>query len=322
MKTKTILNNTYRGFLGILCLLLLGTIEVKAETNNDLKEYLNLESNTNISDEEQIIYKYDTGEDILDKYNREKAEEEEEKQKLEILKDRFNETNVEIGMMLRNSYSANSILEKIDELKAINEDISKTEMDELEENKVIEKVEGTVYKSSEDILSSYYNIGEIGSSLKPCVDNFIIEKPYGYKAKYNYKTDKYTKDGTKHTGITIKCSSGDNVYAQFNGIVYSVELDNNNDTFNVNLYHGDNTYTIYKGINKNTNIVKGDIINQYDLIGQADKNNIEFEVMVNNKYINPILIYGKTGMNIYLNYLENSDEKYLVGKDELYFIEK
>ena len=322
MRSRTRLSSTCRGLLGVLCMLLCITSKVEAKTNEELKEYAGLSNKQQSSEdnqEENIEYRLDIEENDKEQLEKEK---EKEKQEIEKLKDEFDKKKVEVGVMLRSGKSPYSIIELIGELKEIENNISKTNIDELEINGSIDETKVTLYKSSTDINSKWYDIGNIGNTLSPCVDNLVIKIPYGYEVEYDYESNKYIKLGEKHTGLTLSCKAGDKVYSQFNGKVYTIEKDSNNKNItNICIYHGDNTYTIYKGLNSNTNIHKGDIVSQYQEIGETLNNELEFEVIIDNKKINPILLYGNSGKNYYTDFITKSEKKYVVGNKEKYYID-
>ena len=239
--------------------------------------------------------------------------------------------NVDLNQLIISDASPYDIVAKINDIKETNNRIK--ELGYVIETSDIntdynDNNEFTIYDSTKDIDSRWYDIGDIGSNLRFCVSDFSILKPYGYLIEYtNSNKTKYNIIGSKNTSLWIKTQTNNDVTSLFNGKIYSLERDEQcTGAKNICINHGNGVYTIFKHINIESDISKGDIISQYQKLGtvagasDAEGNTyIELQLIIDNEYINPILLFDKSGEYMYNNYKKYSEEEYVVESDEYYY---
>lgn len=327
-----------RGLLGALCVVITvlanQKIVLAESTTDDLRAFLGItvekhkEKNRYESNYNEIIQNTDN------KNSNVHIEKETELSEIDILNINLNLYGTELNLMFMSDSSPYEISSKLTEITETKERIkalgystsSGTILDDTINNEY-DSNKLTVYESKNDIDSRWYNIGSIGSSLKPCVNNTFIVRPFGYEVEYNSDYETYTPIGDKNRGLWLHASKGDNVMAQYNGIVLSIEDDPNGvNTKNICIKHGNGVFTVYKHIMLKDKIKVNSIVKQYDIIGSAGKSNekdydnhIEIELIIDKMYVNPLLMYGTSGKGMYENFIRSSSKEYAVEKGEGYY---
>lgn len=178
-----------------------------------------------------------------------------------------------------------------------------------------------------DISELDYNIGSIGNAASSVVSNFFyIVTPYGFTKHAN--EEKYTTN--KLEGIELYAPEGTEIESQFNGIVALIGKDSAYNAEYIVIYHGNGLYTIYEHVHSIDNVRVGTRVNQGDVIAIAtdtkkvskDKeNHIIYRIELNGKLINPLLIYGSKGKDLYEQWLTSHAIDNVVEQGESYYIE-
>ena len=367
-----------KGLFGVLCLIIAVTTNcenVRAEsTTDDLKAYLGI--TVDKTDEER---EYSSNySDVYGDKNDEHLEKDEKTDPIDIAKENLAKFIAELNQYMSDDASGfvildtiNSIKTKKTEIEALGYETKYTELNNDSDESNSEKKSSilTVYKSSNDISSRYYDIGDIGDNLKFCITPFEIDIPYGYEVskEYTYEDsteepveiiestetnevnqeesidstetpeesieqhDRYTTEinysiiGNKHTSLTLKASENTEVKALFNGRIYSIEKDKAcKDAYNISIFHGNGVYTIYRHITLTDDIKKYSMIKQYDILGTVAKNEsneykLDIQLVVDKMYINPLLLFGHSGKDIYEKFLLQTDKTYSVESNEYYY---
>lgn len=304
------------GLFGVL-LFLLPTISVaNAATVDDLRAYLGY----NVEEREPtMIYSENTSQSESKQSNNKSSELESDIGKLQ--------SNFIEGM--KNEVSASELVDTLQDIKTtignledsrrIASVVSNTDVSALIENS--EQYERE--KEQKGLLGSRtYDIGTIGDlSISPTGRNLTLITPFGYKLN---KDKTYEK---KNTTIDLAVESGNDIHSQLNGKIAIIENDSIDGASTVTIYHGEKLYTVYSHI-KTDDIYVGKPVSQGDIIGKSvstteyekDKSNhIGYQIILDDKYINPILIFGNRGKGMYEDWLIRSADLYSVEENEEYF---
>lgn len=157
------------------------------------------------------------------------------------------------------------------------------------------------YKEIQELVSKYtddFDIGQVGAPMKfPVGGDFELTSPYGPRV------DPF--DETKiqfHHGIDLAAEQGVSALAQWNGIVVNVYT---SPTYGnvVEIQHGKAIKTRYAHLLKPL-VSMGDRVSQYQpigLIGSTGRStgpHLHFEVYVDGLIANPLMLYGKKGVNL------------------------
>lgn len=306
----------YKVFLLCLIFFALFTVDVQAHTVDDVRDLLNRQRVDDIYTQEEIDI-------IIEQYNKiERANylvrlfdmgkairindgliedyqilEEELVQAQEKLAADF-QGGKPVTDVMKDKSMLESILHKIDSLKDIGYEI------ELEyiPNEWKEKYEQVL--NIEYTLRQQYEIGEIGQTMEtPLKENMIIEKAYGLSMNSENKTL------SVHDAIDFVGSYGDNVYAQWNGVISNIYHSENYEWV-IEITHGKGLTTVYKNLHSvKCNI--GDSVEQYQKIAELgtelERNHtycsLHFEVYLDGTAINPIYLYGKKGTTALRTYV-------------------
>lgn len=324
-----------RGLLGALCIIttVLANSEIiyADSTTDDLKSYLGIPV-----DKHEEVKRYESNYNELIAQSTENTgdvqiQEEVELQEIDMLSIDLSGYGVELDQLLKADASPYVINQKLDIIKETKDQIKSLGYTQsapilIDEDKYSsEKL--VVYESENDINSRWYDIGSIGGTLKMCVDRTFIVRPFGYEVEFDDSLDKYVAVGDKNRSLWLAASVGDNVKAQFNGVVLSIEKDKNGDgTQNICIKHGNNVFTIYKHLHLKDRLGVGDHVKQYEVLGTAGKslneeytNHIEIELIIDKTYINPLLMYGSSGKGMYENLIRSSIKEFAVEKGEGYY---
>lgn len=124
-----------------------------------------------------------------------------------------------------------------------------------------------------------------------------IEKGY-ISSHFGYRVSPITKKYSLHNGIDIPADSSTKIYAIYDGVVEKAEYNSVNGNYIV-IKHSDSLKTTYNHCNKllvkkGAKVKKGECIALVGATGYATGNHLHFEMIVNEKYINPIWVldYG------------------------------
>lgn len=301
-----------RGLATALLVIAIPTLtEIRAEalTVNDLKSYLGY-----------TVEKTQRAKEIVNdkKSNQDRIKE------LALSINHLNSDNEDcenkIEQYMSNGTSANMILSLINQIDTNNDSLN----DQINEKNTISNIESTINSAlqisknmginmSIDIQSSLFDIGYIGdNAISPVKGLLQISKPFGYKVNSDGSHE------SKNTGLDLKATAGSLIVAQWNGEVANVETDEQSKTQTVTLFHGNNVYTVYSNI-ESKNLIIGQYIEQGKLLGTAKNNSIHFQLLVDGKYVNPLLIYGSRGKKLYEDWYNKTHEVYTVEVGEYEF---
>lgn len=311
-----------RGLIIALLIIFIYNVQVvNAATVDDLRRYLGLDVKDSI---EEIDYDIDIEKDINIEsiYN----------SRIESLEGRLEELSNSYGDRFKAGVGFMDLIYIVYDIERIHKQI-----EDLKDLKAIGSVDvvGMIehsmslsddINSREDVLGSkYFNIGTIGDdAISPANDYLKLITPYGYKLK---------PDGTyedKNVSIDLALSKNIPVLSQWNGRVSEIVEDSNVEGCSVvKIYHGDNLYTIYhhikpKELYVGKNVIQGEIIGY---IGDTTKseslkeNHLTYEIVLDNKNINPLIIFGNRGKTIYENWLNSTIDVYTVEEgEEFYYV--
>lgn len=161
----------------------------------------------------------------------------------------------------------------------------------------VENTFSTDYKAVQEFKDNQYDIGRVGTGIKsPTSAGFNIWRLQGSCIDWFD-----AKKVVFHPGIDLYANAGDDLYAQFNGVirnVYYSHIDGNV----IELQSGTHLMTRYKHVGE-VSCKIGDVVKQYDkigVVGSTGSNSIgphvHIEMFLDNVMINPILLYGQMGI--------------------------
>lgn len=120
------------------------------------------------------------------------------------------------------------------------------------------------------------------------VEEINISSHFGYRI--SPITDKYSL----HTGLDIAMPENSRIFAVYDGVVVKADYNNVRGNYVV-IKHSDNLETTYNHCNKilvreNQKVKQGERIALVGATGYATGNHLHYEVLLNNKYVNPIWV--------------------------------
>lgn len=150
---------------------------------------------------------------------------------------------------------------------------------------------------------SNMDIGVVGSGmLSPVGDRWKLYSPFGTRKDLATNTKKEF-----HSGIDFLCKHEQNVNSQWNGIVTSVKSTKDMGNI-VTIQHGTSVKTVYARLGKVV-VKAGDTVEQYQKIGTVSGNRLHYEVYLDSIIINPLLIFGKYGVDQYSKWVQDNPSK-------------
>ncbi|MBQ4572500.1 MAG: M23 family metallopeptidase [Clostridia bacterium] len=124
-----------------------------------------------------------------------------------------------------------------------------------------------------------------------------IEKGY-ISSHFGYRVSPITKEYSLHKGIDIPANANSKIYAVYDGVVEKAEYNSINGNYII-IKHSDSLKTTYNHCNKllvqkGDKVKKGECIALVGETGYATGNHLHFELIINDKYVNPtwVLDYG------------------------------
>ncbi len=113
-------------------------------------------------------------------------------------------------------------------------------------------------------------------------------------SSFGYRISPITNEYSLHKGLDIATEENTKIYAAYDGIVEKAEYHYMNGNYIV-LKHSDSLKTTYNHCNKllvnaGDKVKKGECIALVGATGSATGNHLHFEVIVNDKYINPMWV--------------------------------
>ncbi len=140
------------------------------------------------------------------------------------------------------------------------------------------------------------DIGEIGENLKPPLTSDL---------------EIVSIFGDNNYGLGIQTKKGEYILSQWDGVVAGKYSSVNQGNI-IEIQHGNGLTTRYINVG-DMYITEGEIVKQYDIIGVSntypETTSLCFEVWLDNKAINPILIYGSKGIEAYNAYVKNENRE-------------
>ena len=194
----------------------------------------------------------------------------------------------------------NNIVVRLDSLKYVENELIKKTLGLSFNNPDYEYVNIDDYRSAIDrqgnnfrkinthINFSYDSISRIPTSTPVSSTDFIR-----ISSKFGWRKHPILKRWIFHEGVDISAIKKTNVYATADGIVENVyysEIEYGN---RVVINHGYGYKTVYAHLSK-INVKKGQKLKRYDLIGyvgstgRATNNHLHYEILVNNKPVDPL----------------------------------
>lgn len=113
-------------------------------------------------------------------------------------------------------------------------------------------------------------------------------------SNFGYRISPISKENSLHKGLDIATEENSRIYASYDGVVEKSEYHHVNGNYIV-LRHSDYLKTTYNHCNKllvkaGDRVNKGECIALVGATGYATGNHLHFEVIVNDKYINPMWV--------------------------------
>lgn len=120
-----------------------------------------------------------------------------------------------------------------------------------------------------------------------------IEKGH-ISSHFGYRVSPITQKYSLHNGIDIPANENTKIYAVYDGIIEKAEYNSVNGNYIV-IKHSDSLKTTYNHCNKllvqkGDRVKKGECIALVGATGYATGNHLHFEMILNDKYINPLWV--------------------------------
>ena len=280
-------------------------VDVKADTVDDLREFIGerradsaeiihfVRETFGLVLEEEINSELI---DRLDEMNRELSME--RKDRIAELEEEIKSNQKEMLDTMREDGEANKVINLLGEIEELKILLDREEL----------KKSNTVYIDTslyEDIESDYdfaklmarslendYEIGVVGRGIKPPTEGiFKLSNAFG---KYRRNDGKLGES----LGVTLEAlrNQETKVVSIWAGVVDSTPGGS------VVIHSGPALVTIYSGLKK-IKVKPGDVIEQYDELGVVDGKSMGLVIRLDNKYIDPMLVYGQTGATKYYDWV-------------------
>lgn len=208
--------------------------------------------------------------------------------------------------------------ESVDEILKIKATISnlkfiQSQLQEEKEKVTIEVMKNDMVEEYKNVVaivkevSNYKEVGIIGNLLlSPLQDSFVLTSPYGYRVHP-------TSGGYEmHKGVDLKASLGDKVYTTWKGTVTATyESEKGGKTIEVT--HDKGLKTRYLHLN-DILVSTGQQVNQHDLIGTVGNTgevtgaHLHYEIIVDDKPVNPVYFFGNKGAKALNNFIMVSED--------------
>lgn len=163
-------------------------------------------------------------------------------------------------------------------------------------------------------IKNFKDIGDVGFNMK-----FPLDGHVELSSVFGERYDPITDEIELHGGVDFRTPEGTNVRAAWNGVVTAV-FEGERSGIGVEITHDEGLITRYLHLSR-VNVKKGDPVSQYDIIaesgntGRSTGPHLHFEVILDDERINPLLLFGRKGMDILYYYLATTTDK-LVGNEE------
>ncbi len=113
-------------------------------------------------------------------------------------------------------------------------------------------------------------------------------------SSFGYRVSPITNEFSLHTGLDIAAPKNTKIYSIYDGVVEKADYNNVNGYYVV-IKHSDNLKSTYNHCNKllvkeNETVKKGECIALVGETGYATGNHLHLEIILNNKYVNPLWV--------------------------------
>ena len=113
-------------------------------------------------------------------------------------------------------------------------------------------------------------------------------------SKFGYRVSPITNEYSLHSGLDIAAPENTEIYASYDGVVIKAEYNEINGNYVV-IQHSEHLKTTCNHCNKllvkeGKKVKKGEKIALVGATGYATGNHLHFEIILNNKYINPLWV--------------------------------
>lgn len=325
--------STSKGLIRVLCgvLIVISNFNIvnASSTADDLKAYLGITVEKHEEEKESHVDGLENESINYEKNDDEQSSENDGTSKIELAKTELEILNGDLEHLIKKDKSGFEIVSKISEIRDKKREINDLGYNVQGTESTDENIgdEGTIiHVPANDIKSRWYNIGYIGSYLKEVVTPMRIYKPYGYLAE---EIDgKLIPIGDKNNALWLKITEGAQINCLFNGIVYSVEAEEDKELYSICISHGQDVYTIYRHVKLSDILHKGDKVSQYQILGEVGKashddvTHLELQVVIEGKYENPLNLFGTSGKNLYNQYERSYADRYYVEIGEYAYYEE
>ncbi len=278
-----------------------------AATTDDLREVIGdrrVTDDSFMSDLKNIIYRYRQTEyrsELIDLLN--SMGDNDYEDRFNELNDKKDKTLSELEETFKSNQSTDKVIEKLNDSVAVLKELGAVKepnsiiLNSFDEN---DYEDAYIYATSVlETMNDDYNIGIVGEGLTlPTADSKKMKRAFGQNAivtsdvvyEDNKGIDLYTGMNGEDKGFKPR------ILCQFNGTVRKVTKCK--EGYRIEVEHGQALVTIYEFLSKPV-VKKGEKVKQYDLLGYAKGESIHFEVILNTVNINPLLMYGDMGEQIY-----------------------
>lgn len=300
-------------------------IKVQAMTVDDLRSYLGM----TVAERQPTMIKVDDYESGQSNGSSPAGKKNGEAITLEQLKSELYRMETSYEQGLKANTSARDLVEMLSAIKDIKSEIDeKTKVagtvNNVDVNALIasSNTENIEAEKNGKIGTYEFNIGDTGDkAISPTGKLLSLIKPYGYKIN---------EDGSheaKNTSIDLSAPVGTAIESQWNGKVAYIEDDESEGCKVITLFHGQGLYTVYHHVIP-SDLYVGKTVYQGTTIGNSGdtskketdiQNHIEYQVILDGKYINPILVFGNRSRDMYEDWLKHSYDVYTVEDGEEFY---
>lgn len=321
------------GLISTLSLLLIATLFVipcHASTVDDLRDSIGM---TKEKQEEQDENKYEV---IIEKKN--STDESGNAGTTTSTSEQYNQNLIRLESRLEQyineNASANTMVATVNNIITIKKELDANTKDKAYQNmgigQSVTEQESSITSQfskieSSTITSEEYSIGDIGDTSVSITEDYrILVTPWGFTLKDDKVSEKFM-------GVDFGTRIDDKIKSQWNGIVTDIVDDGVTGGKKITIFHGNGLYTQYSHVKPLDNVSSGYEVYQGEPIGTAidttsaepnKRCHIFYQVILDNNYINPLLVYGNSGKNLYDNWYKSTSDINVIEEGEEYFIEE
>ena len=290
-------------------ILILSTFNIntaKADTVDDLRDLAGYHRVNSAETRAEIkgfisVYKQaETAQELASMINTiEKTEKANKDKKLLELSNKKAKEEQNLLNLVSNDMEVYDILSSVNKLESIVSEVKQVDSKpiSIEVGEVsTEEYEGK-YDYMQSLISSMgndYEIGEIGRDMDYVTEGiFKLKDAFGVYLDKDTNTKRVNNKGVRLYALTYDKTP---VKAQWNGVVKSVKGGK------IVIKHGPSLETTYSKL-KDIQVSVGDKVSQYDLLGDIDGDSLYFAVKLDTLYIDPMMLYGAKGVDLYYEWV-------------------